>query len=110
MVCTASSRVLLNGVVGARILHGRGLRQGDPLALLLFILAIDPLQKILELATEHGLLHKIRGRGTIIRKSLYIGDAAVFVDPDGCEKQPSLSMFKSDISHVINKIYFSTCH
>jgi hypothetical protein len=28
---------------------------------------------------------------------------------DGCEKKPYLSMFKSDISKVINKISFSTC-
>jgi hypothetical protein len=28
---------------------------------------------------------------------------------DGCEKQPSLSMFKSDISQVIDEIYLSTC-
>jgi hypothetical protein len=33
------------------------------------------------LATQHELLHKIRGRGTIIRTSLYADDAAVFVDP-----------------------------
>jgi hypothetical protein len=38
-------------------------------------------KKTLELATQHGLLHKIRGRGTIIRTSLYADDAAIFVDP-----------------------------
>jgi hypothetical protein len=33
------------------------------------------------LATQHEILHKIRGRGTIIRTSLYEDDATVFVDP-----------------------------
>jgi hypothetical protein len=29
---------------------------------------------------------------------------------DGCEKQPSLSMFKFYISQAIDKISLSTCH
>ena len=31
LLCTLSSRILLNGVPGNPIKHGRGLRQGDPL-------------------------------------------------------------------------------
>jgi hypothetical protein len=89
LFCTASSRVLLNGVPGEPIFHGKGLRQGDPLSPLLFVLAIDPLQKILELATSHNLLHKLRGRGTIFRASLYADDAAVFMLP-----------FKEDIKNL----------
>jgi hypothetical protein len=67
--------------VGLPILHGRGLRQGNPLSPLLFVLAIDPLTQILEGATRHGFLHKIRGRGAILRTLLYVDDAAVFVAP-----------------------------
>jgi hypothetical protein len=72
------------------IKHARGLRQGDPLSPLLFVLAIDPLQKILELATQHNLLHKIRGRRTVMRMSLYAGDVAIFVAP-----------IKEDIQHLV---------
>ncbi|KAK1692230.1 hypothetical protein QYE76_008927 [Lolium multiflorum] len=39
---SATSRVLLNGISGSTIIHGRGLRQGDPLPPLLFDLAMDP--------------------------------------------------------------------
>lgn len=63
LLTTSSSRVLLNGVAGLPIQHGRGLRQGDPLSPLLFVLAIDPLAQILEMATTFGLLHKLRGWG-----------------------------------------------
>lgn len=48
---------------------------------MLFVLAIDPLQKILELATERGLLSKIRGRSPCLRLSLYADDAALFIAP-----------------------------
>jgi mannosylglycoprotein endo-beta-mannosidase len=78
---TATSRVLLNGIAGCPIAHGRGLRQGDPLSPLLFVLAIDPISQILEEATRLGLLHKLHGRGAILRTSLYADDAVVFVAP-----------------------------
>jgi hypothetical protein len=44
---TVSSRVLLNGIVGTPILHGRGVRQGDPLSLLLFVLTLTQSLKFL---------------------------------------------------------------
>lgn len=56
LLATSSSQVLLNGIPGQPIAHGRGLRQGDPLSLLLFVLAIDPLQRLLQLATDSGFL------------------------------------------------------
>ena len=81
LLSTASSRVLLNGVAGDPIKHGRGLRQGDPLSPLLFVLAIDPLHHILRKATSQGHLHEIRGRAPTIRTSLFADDAAIFVAP-----------------------------
>jgi hypothetical protein len=86
---TATSRVLLNGVAGSPIVHGRGLRQGDPLSPLLFVLSIDPITQILEEATRVGLLRKLRGRGVILRISLFADDAAVFVAP-----------FKDDVQNL----------
>jgi hypothetical protein len=45
------------------------------------VLAIDLLQKILDLETETGLLSKIRGRWPYLRLSLYTDDAALFIAP-----------------------------
>ena len=81
LLCSSSSRIILNGVPGPPIIHGQGLRQGDPISPLLFVIAIDPLQRLLDLATRKKLLHRIRGRGVMVRTSLYADDAAVFLAP-----------------------------
>ena len=81
LLSTSCSRVLLNGVPNQPIRHGRGLRQGDPLSPLLFVIAIDPLQKLLALATERGILIEIRGRTPGNRISMYADDAALFLVP-----------------------------
>lgn len=78
---TSSSWILLNGVPGNPIPHRRRLRQGDPLPPLLFVLAIDPLQQILDVATAKGDLQKLRGRGPYLRTSLYADDAPIFLAP-----------------------------
>lgn len=59
---SSSSSVLLNGIPLPPIQHGRGLRQGDPLSPLLFILAFDPLHRLLQIATDKGHLTKLGGR------------------------------------------------
>jgi hypothetical protein len=49
---TGTSSVLLNGVPGKVIHCRRGVRQGDPLSPLLFVLAADLLQSILNKAKD----------------------------------------------------------
>jgi hypothetical protein len=78
--CT-TSRILLNGIPRKPIRHGRGLRQGDPLSPMLFILAMDPLQRMLEKATQAGLLTPIGAEPIKFRTSLYADDAALFIRP-----------------------------
>jgi hypothetical protein len=70
LLSMSSLHVLLNGIAGTPILHGRGLHKGDTLSPLLFVLAIDPLEQILENSTTQGLLHKLRGRASILCTSL----------------------------------------
>jgi hypothetical protein len=78
---TTSSRILLNGEPGQPIKHRRGLRQGDPLSPMLFILAMDPLQRVLDIATSQGLLQPIGADPIKLRTSLYANDAALFLRP-----------------------------
>jgi hypothetical protein len=78
---TSSSSILLNGCPGDNINHKRGLRQGDPLSPYLFILAIDVLNNILQMATQQGFLSKLKGRQAKLRISMYADDAVIFTNP-----------------------------
>ncbi|KAK1609205.1 hypothetical protein QYE76_032878 [Lolium multiflorum] len=78
---TASSKVLINGVPGRIIEHQRGLRQGDSLSPFLFDLVMEPLHRMLDLATDGGVLSKLRGKQCTFRASLYADDVALFINP-----------------------------
>jgi mannosylglycoprotein endo-beta-mannosidase len=103
---TTSSRVFLNGVPGGNILHGRGLRQGDPLSPLLFDIAIDPLQKVLEKATESGLLYAMPGGLRGPRVSLYADDAAIFLSPTEHDISSLASILQSfgEVSGLVTNV------
>ncbi|KAM0917777.1 hypothetical protein ACQ4PT_009218 [Festuca glaucescens] len=72
---------MLNGSPGAPFFHRRGLRQGDPLSPMMFILALEPLQRLLEKATEHQVITPLKLRAARFRASFYADDAALFVNP-----------------------------
>ena len=84
LLSTATSKILLNGKPGPTISHAHGLRQGDPLSTMLFILAIDPLHHLFRRAAEEGALQPIRERPIRFSISLYADDAGIFVsmEPD----------------------------
>lgn len=81
LMATSTSKVLLNGIPTDKIVHGRGLRQGDPLSPFLFILAIDPLYQLMQMATGMGLLKTLGGRTPRTSISMYADDAAIFIKP-----------------------------
>jgi hypothetical protein len=54
---------------------------------MLFILAIDPLQSLLNKATEQGLLHPIGVEPVKLRTSLYADDVALFLCPIASDVQ-----------------------
>jgi hypothetical protein len=80
LLSTASSKAVLNGIPREDIQHGRGLRQGDPLSPLLFVLAIDPLQD-LHFATDNKAHSKLCGKYARLRLSLYADEVVIFLKP-----------------------------
>jgi hypothetical protein len=80
-------------------MHARGLQQGDPLSPILFILAIDPLHRLIELVDTRGLLYPILPQAASLRCSLYADDAALFANPDRTELH--------HITQVLN--FFGNC-
>ena len=67
LLSTSSTRILLNGAPGVPIHHQRGLRQGDPLSPMLFILVMDVLNSLFVKAGEEGLLHPLANRSVAQR-------------------------------------------
>jgi hypothetical protein len=81
ILASSSSKVLLNGTPGRVLCHKRGLRQGDPLSPLLFILMMEPLHKLFQKATDLGLLSPLGLKTARTRSSFYADDAALFLNP-----------------------------
>ncbi|WVZ80019.1 hypothetical protein U9M48_027537 [Paspalum notatum var. saurae] len=81
LLSPASTQILINGQPGQHISHLRGLRQGDPLSPMLFILVMDVLNSLVSVAGQWKLLQPIHGNHNLHRVSLYADDVVLFVRP-----------------------------
>jgi mannosylglycoprotein endo-beta-mannosidase len=94
LLASSSSRVLLNGKQGRLFRHRRGLRQGDPLSPMLFILVMEPLQRMFLMATEQGVLSPLERNTARMRASFYADDAAIFIKPEAADVQAVKAILK----------------
>ncbi|WVZ92630.1 LOW QUALITY PROTEIN: hypothetical protein U9M48_038679, partial [Paspalum notatum var. saurae] len=78
---SSTTRILVNGVPGEPIQHQRGLRQGDPLSHMLFIIVMNVLSSLINRASDAGLLQPILARGATQWVSLYADDVVLFLQP-----------------------------
>jgi hypothetical protein len=81
ILLSSFTRVMLNGIPGGIIHHRRGLRQGDPLSPMLFILAMDVLGFLINKAENEGLLQSLSTRPLHHRVSFYADDVVLFLRP-----------------------------
>jgi hypothetical protein len=92
LLASSSTQVLLNGFLGRRITHRRGLRQGDSLSLMLFILVMDILALLFNRAEESGLLQYLSGRVKLHQISMYDDDVVLFLSPSAVDISIALSI------------------
>ncbi|KAF8733041.1 hypothetical protein HU200_015400 [Digitaria exilis] len=81
LVSTASTSILLNGEPGGSIKNKRGLRQGDPLSPMLFILVMEVLHRLFTAAKNSNVLAPPPIRNVHHQCSIYADDVMLFVSP-----------------------------
>jgi hypothetical protein len=81
LLSTASSWILVNGQQGEPIWHMRGVRQGDSLSPLLFIIVMDILHRLFLKAASDGLLKRMRPSGVKFQCCFYADDVILFIRP-----------------------------
>jgi len=78
---SANTKILLNGQPGRRICHARGLRQGDLPSPMLFVLAMEVINKAIHWLDDQGVLTRLGPVG-VQRVSLYADDLIMLLIPD----------------------------
>ena len=81
LLSTASSKIMLNGHQGPTIQHRRGVRQGDSLSPMLFIIAMDVLHRLFLKAARDGVPRKIEPSAVKYQCSFYADDVILFIRP-----------------------------
>jgi hypothetical protein len=114
LLSTASTQILLNGYLGRRICHARGLRQGNPLSPMLFVLWMEALNAMFCLAADRSLFTPLRVSSIKHRISLYADDVMAFVSPNEQDIRLVMRLIlesfadASGLDTNINKCQFTT--
>ena len=94
LLASSSTQILLNGSPGERIVHQRGLRQGDPLSPMLFILVMDVLSHLITKASDEQLLQPLARTALQHRISLYADDVVIFLRPSASDIEITLDILQ----------------
>jgi hypothetical protein len=79
LLCSSTTQVLLNGTPGNKFFHRKGLRKGDPLSPILFILVMDVLGHMFSKVVADDMLQPQARRVLPQRISLYADDVVMFI-------------------------------
>ena len=85
LLSTTSSKIMLNGHQGPTIQHRRGVRQGDSLSPMLFIIAMDVWHRLFLKAARDGVLWKMEPSAVKYQCSFYADDVILFIRPTAQE-------------------------
>jgi hypothetical protein len=94
LLYTANTKVMVNGVPGDRIYHGRGLRQGDPTSPMLFVAAMETLSAMVTKEAGEGLFGDLASISPLQRISVYADDVVIFIKPEHRELRA--------VSHILS--------
>lgn len=78
LTSTASTRILINGAPGPPVVHECGLRQGDPVSPILFVVVIDVLNHMFQRVVQAGTLQRLTPRLAAPTISLFADDVVIF--------------------------------
>jgi hypothetical protein len=82
LLSSATTRVMVNGVTGGKIVHVRGLRQGDPTSPMLFVMGMEVLTACIDKAVHAQIFQSLAGISPLQWISVYADDVVLFVRPD----------------------------
>jgi hypothetical protein len=104
LLASSSIQVLLNGFPGEYISYRRGLRQGDLLSPMLFILVMHILGIMFNKAEDAGLLQQLSRRKMLHRISMYADDVVLFLHPTTSDISVTLDILQlfGDASGLYN--------
>jgi hypothetical protein len=85
---------MVNGDPGDMIYNCKGLRKGDPISPMLFILTMEPLQKMFEVAASRGVLIPLARVGMKKHLSIFADDVVLLVKPNPVDLAVCKCIFK----------------